>query len=40
MHTLTKQEKGVKIAAYIILTLMSMFAVIPFWLLVSSSFSD
>lgn len=40
MHTLTKQEKGVKIAAYIILTLMSMLAVIPFWLLVSSSFSD
>lgn len=40
MKTLTRQEKGIRIAAYIVLTIMSVLAVIPFWLLVSSSFSD
>ncbi len=40
MNTLTRQEKGVKTAAYIVLALMSILAVIPFWLLISSSFSD
>ncbi len=40
MKTLTRQEKGIKAAAYIVLALMSIMAVIPFWLLISASFSD
>ena len=40
MNTLTRQEKGFKIAAYIVLSLMSVLAIVPFWLLISSSFSD
>lgn len=40
MKTLTRQEKGVKVLSYLVLALMSVCALIPFWLLIASSFSD
>lgn len=36
----TRQEKGIRIFAHIFLTLMCVSALVPFWLLISSSFSD
>ena len=40
MSALTRQEKGIRIAAYALLSVMCVLAVIPFWLLIASSFSD
>ncbi len=40
MKLLTAEEKTVKTAAYIVLSIMCILAIIPFWLLVASSFSD
>ena len=40
MSALTRQEKGIQIAAYALLSVMCVLAVIPFWLLIASSFSD
>ena len=40
MANLTKQEKTIKVIAYAVLTLMCVNSVLPFWLLISASFSD
>ncbi len=36
----TRQEKVIRTIAYVVLSMMSVLAIVPFWLLVSSSFSD
>ncbi|NLT49199.1 MAG: carbohydrate ABC transporter permease [Clostridiales bacterium] len=40
MKLLSRQEKAVKVTAYVVLCFMSILSIIPFWLLVSSSISD
>lgn len=40
MKTLTLQETLIKIIAYTVLSLMCVMAIVPFWLLISSSFSS
>jgi len=37
---LTKQEKRFEYVSHIVLTLLSLLAIIPFWLLIAASFSD